>query len=98
MLEQGSAEQVIELFNDFKKGTQAPGKSQAAVADPTAAARAAIAAAATAVPASLSDIPGGRADAQSPHERLAAMDPASMADAMQGMTPDQIDAFLNRSL
>lgn len=104
VLEKGSAKQVIELFNDFKKATgasapgSATGKSQAAAADPTAAARAAIAAAATAVPASLSDIPGGRADAQSPHERLAAMDSVSMAEAMQGMTPDQIDAFLNRSL
>ncbi|MDR6453900.1 hypothetical protein [Variovorax paradoxus] len=104
VLEKGTSAQVVELFNDFKKATAAPaaaaatGKSQAAAADPKAAAQAAIAAAAPAVPASLSDIPGGRADALSPHERLAAMDPVSMADAMQGMTPAQIDAFLNRSL
>ncbi|MEZ2293944.1 hypothetical protein [Variovorax sp. RCC_210] len=104
VLEKGSTSQVVELFNDFKKAVAAPavaaasGKGQAAATDPMAAAQAAIAAAAPAVPASLSDIPGGRADALSPHERLAAMDPVSMADAMQGMTPAQIDAFLNRSL
>ncbi|WP_295977978.1 hypothetical protein [uncultured Variovorax sp.] len=104
VLDKGTSAQIVELFNDFKKATAAPaaapaaGASQAAVADPKAAAQAAIAAAAPAVPASLSDIPGGRADALSPHERLAAMDPVSMADAMQGMTPAQIDAFLNRSL
>lgn len=104
VLEKGSTSQVIELFNDFKKGTGAPapapspGKSATAAADPKVAAQAAIAAATPAVPASLSDIPGGRADSLSPHERLAAMDPTSMAEAMQGMSPDQIDAFLNRSL
>lgn len=104
VLEKGSTSQVIELFNDFKKGTGAPapapspGKGAPAAVDPTAAAKAAIAAATPAVPASLSDIPGGRADSLSPHERLAAMDPTSMAEAMQGMSPDQIDAFLNRSL
>ena len=104
VLEKGSTAQVIELFNDFKKGTGAaapaptPGKSATAAADPKAAAQAAIAAAAPAVPASLSDIPGGRADALSPHERLAAMEGVSMAEAMQGMTPEQIEAFLNRQL
>jgi len=104
VLAKGSAQKVVELFNDFKKATAvpvaapAPGKDAAAVTDPKVAAQAAIAAAAPAVPASLSDIPGGRADALSPHERLAAMDPVSMADAMQGMSPAQIDAFLNRSL
>ncbi|SEF28500.1 hypothetical protein ABL840_26750 [Variovorax sp. NFACC27] len=104
VLEKGTSAQVVELFNDFKKATAAPaaapaaGASQAAAADPKAAAQAVIAAAAQAVPSSLSDIPGGRADALSPHERLAAMDPASMAEAMQGMSPEQIDAFLNRSL
>lgn len=104
VLAKGSAQKVVELFNDFKKATAAPaaapapGKGQAAVTDSKVAAQAAIAAAAPAVPASLSDIPGGRADALSPHERLAALDPVSMADAMQGMSPAQIDAFLNRSL
>ena len=104
VLAKGSAQQVVELFNDFKKATAAPaavpaaGQSQAAAADNKAAAQAAIAAAAPAVPASLSDIPGGKADALSPHERLAAMEPAAMAEAMHGMTAEQIDAFLNRSL
>ncbi|AVQ84285.1 hypothetical protein [Variovorax sp. PMC12] len=107
VLEKGSTEQVIELFDNFKKGgasapapapAPASGKSQTAATDPKAAAQAAIAAAAPAVPASLSDIPGGRADALSPHERLAAMEGVSMAEAMQGMSPEQIEAFLNRQL
>jgi hypothetical protein len=107
VLAKGSTEQVIELFDNFKKGgasatapapAPAHGKSQTATTDPKVAAQAAIAAAAPAVPASLSEIPGGRADALSPHERLAAMEGVSMAEAMQGMTPEQIEAFLNRQL
>ena len=95
VLEGGSAAQVIEVFDDFKRAT---GKSQptAPAADHRQAARAAIERAPTQPPASLSDIPGGHAGGQSVHERLSAMDPASMAESMAAMTPAQIEAYLNR--
>ena len=95
VLDGGSAAQVIEVFDDFKRAT---GKSQpaAALADHRQAARAAIERTPTPPPASLSDIPGGHASGQSVHERLAGMDGASMADAMSGMSPAQIEAYLNR--
>lgn len=100
VLANGSAEQVIELFDNFKKstGSQPAATSGKSDSQTTAAAKAAIAAAVQAVPSSLSDIPGGRADGQSPQERLAAMSAPDMSEAMLKMTPDQIEAFLNRNL
>lgn len=99
VLDNGSAEQINELFDNFKKSTG----SQSAVGSKsanqtTAAAKAAIANAVQAVPSSLSDIPGGRVDGQSPQERLAAMSAVEMTEAMSKMSPDQIEAFLNRNL
>ena len=96
VLEHGSTPQVIELFDNFKKATGTAAPTPAA--DHRQAARAAIEKTQPAVPASLSDIPGGRADGLSAFERLSSMEPAAMTDAMQGMTPEQIEAFLNRNL
>lgn len=103
VLDSGTAPQVIELFDNFKKAT---GVQQAAAgapkpdpqADAAAAAKAAAASAPPAIPVSLSDIPGGRVEGRSPHEQLAAKSAVEMVDAMSNMTPAQIDAFLNRAL
>ena len=95
VLQKGTAAEIVEFFDQFKSAT---GKTQPPAADPKTAARAAIANMPAAVPASLSDIPGGRAGAVN---RMEAMDQLSAVDkleAMQGMTPQQIDAFLNRQL
>lgn len=61
-------------------------------------AQAAINKAKTEPPASLSDIPGGKPPAGNRFEAIAAMDPASMSDALRGMSPDQVEAFLNRNM
>lgn len=99
VLAKGSAQQVIELFDNFKKATQA---AAAPAIDPkvdaAAAAKAVTAAAAPAAPISLSDIPGGRVEGRSPQEQLAAKSAPEMVDAMMNMTPTQIEAFLNRGL
>ena len=97
----GTAAQVIELFDNFKKATQ-PAAAPPPTSDPrataAAAAKAVTAAAAPAAPISLSDIPGGRVEGRSPQEQLAAKSAPEMVDAMLSMTPAQIEAFLNRGL
>ena len=97
---QGTAAQVIELFDTFKKET---GATQAAAApapsvDPKAAAKAAIAAAQPTVPASLSDFPGGRAGASSRMEALDALSPADLAEALEAMPQAQRDLYLSRQM
>lgn len=96
----GTAAQVVELFDTFKKET---GATQAAAApapsvDPKAAAKAAIAAAQPAVPASLSDFPGGRAGASSRMEALDALSPADLAEALEAMPQAQRDLYLSRQM
>lgn len=97
VLEKGSAQQVVELFDSFKKAT---GTTQAApAADPAAAkaaAQAAIASAQNAVPNSLSDIPGGRPAGASREEQMAAMNSVDLLSNMENMSPDQINDYLNR--
>ena len=99
VLANGSTAQVIELIDTYKAAT---GKAQAAAAAPSAesvqaAAKQAIAAAKPPVPASLSDIPGGRAGPATGNEALANLGALDMAEALMDKTPEQIEAFLNRS-
>jgi len=94
----GTAEQIVEVFDAFAKAT---GKEvpPAAAPDKGAAAKAAAAAARIEPPASLSEIPGGRADGLSPHERMASLDNGvELYAAMENMSPAQIEAFLNKQM
>lgn len=95
----GSAPEVIEFFDTFKAAT---GKTQSAPA-PSAesvkeAAKQAIAQAKPVVPASLSDFPGGKAGPATGNEALANLGANEMAEALMDRTPEQIEAFLNRSV
>lgn len=99
VLEKGSAAEIVELLDSFKAATQPPQPAQAAsTKDVQAAAEAAVAKAKPQVPASLSDIPGGAGAPLTGDEAIAAMDPIAMAERMQNMSPQQIEAFLNRNL
>lgn len=102
VLNKGSAQQVIELFDTFKQATgvtQAEGKTAQTDDEVKAAAKQAIAGAKPPVPASLSDIPGGRPGAGATrHEVMGQMSATDLADAMEGMSPEQIDEFLNRQM
>jgi len=91
----GTAEQIVEVFDAFTKGNK---EAPTPAAPDKAAATAAAASARTEPPASLSGIPGGRADGLSPHERMAGMGGVDMYAAMEGMSPAQIEAFLNKQL
>lgn len=98
VLENGSAEQIIEFIDTFKEAT---GKAQAAAPSEErvkAAAKQAIASAKVPVPASLSDISGGRAGPAGQAEALANLNPIDMSEAMASMSPDQIEEYLNRSV
>lgn len=94
----GTAADIIEFIDTYKEAT---GKAQAA-AQPSAesvqeAAKKAIASALAPVPASLSDFPGGRAGPATGNEALASLGAADMAEALMDKSPEQIEAFLNRS-
>lgn len=100
-LTKGKAADVIELFDAFKKSTpgMAPAPAPApAIGDVKAAAKQAIANAPAQVPSSLSDIPGGRGAAGTRDEAMAQMGGRDLLGAMEDMTPEQIEAYLNRSL
>lgn len=95
VLQKGNAAEIVEFFDQFKSAT---GKTQQPAVDPKAAARAAIANMAPTVPASLTDIPGGRAGAVGRMEALDQLNAVDQLEAMQGMNPQQIEAYLNRQL
>lgn len=95
ILTEGSAQQVIELFDAFKSTTK-PAEASAPAADEIKArAKQAAAKAAQDVPASLSDIPGGAAAATNPAEAMANMDAVQLLGAMDKMSPEEIERLLN---
>ena len=98
VMQQGSTDQVIELISAFKSATgstQAAGNLTADAVRATARQKAANARSDT--PASLSDFPAGRAGATSRDEAMHDMSSGiDLATAMDDMTPEQIEQFLNR--
>lgn len=91
----GTAAQIVEVFDAFKSASEKP--SPTAV-DPRAAARAATQAVRAEPPSSLSAIPGGRVEGQTAADAMAAMSGTELSRAMESMTPEQIEAYLNRKL
>ncbi|HQL08966.1 MAG TPA: hypothetical protein PLE35_05145 [Lentisphaeria bacterium] len=99
----GSTNDVIEVFSAFKAATGQAAVPTAATAkagqiSPAQAAKAAIARAAAPMPASISDIPGGRAGPTNVLEAMENMNGPEMLSAMNAMTPEQIDAYLNAQI
>lgn len=94
VLSQGTTDQVIELFNQFKGNAQTAAPTSA---DIKQAAKAKLDSAQSAIPASLSDIAGGQAHT-SPDEQLANLDGVDMLAAMEKMSPEQIERILNKTL
>lgn len=99
VMQEGSTDQVIELISAFKSAT---GTTQAAGNHTAEAVRSAakqkIANVKSDVPASLSDFPAGRAGAGSRSEAMQEMAGIELLDAMDSMTPQQIEDFLNRTV
>lgn len=94
VLSQGTTDQVIELFNQFKGNAQTAAPTSASIKQ---AAKAKLDSAQSAIPASLSDIAGGQAHT-SPDEQLANLDGVDMLAAMEKMSPEQIERILNKTL
>lgn len=95
----GTAQEIVEVFDAFKAATT-PKPTTTAAADPKAAASAAVAKAKAEVdpPASLSGIPGARGEAANGLDRTADMSGPEMLAATQGMSPAQIEAWLDRQI
>lgn len=95
IIDHGTAEQVIEALDIYKAETvniaKTPAKPSAA-----AAAQAAIEKAKTFVPTSLTDFPGGTSGPGNKFDALDSMSATQLGEAMQNMTPKQIETYLNR--
>ncbi|WP_395146973.1 hypothetical protein ACF3N0_08760 [Moraxella atlantae] len=93
VLESGSAQQVIEVLNQFKAAKPAPQAQNQA--DIKQAAKEKLSNTTPNIPASLSDIAGGQTHT-SPDDRLAAMNSVDMLSEMESWSQEQIDRFLNK--
>ena len=92
----GTADQIVEVFDAFKDAT-APKPTTTAATDKDAAS-AAVASVKTPPPASLSSIPGGHAAGTSALDNTAGLSGLEMLNATEGMSPQQIEAWLNRQI
>ena len=99
VLEQGTAEQVVELLNNYKQSTNStaePAKAdKPSTDDLKAKAREAINNAAPPIPASLSDIPGGHKGATNITEQMKSMSPMELAETMMDWSPEKREQYLN---
>ena len=93
----GTAQEIVEVFDAFK-GMSTPNPNTPAAADPKAAASAAVAAARATPPASLSSIPGARVEGASELDRAADMSGPEQLSAIQGLSPEQTRAWLDRQI
>ena len=98
ILEKGTATEVVEFFDAFKQATGLTQTAKPGKTDLATAAQDAIAKAKAPVPASLTDFAGTTAGPGNKFEALAAMSGANLGEAMQSMTPTQIEQYLNRQL
>lgn len=88
----GTAKEIVGVFDAFKKS------STTATASTKAAASAAVAKAQANPPASLSSIPGARAEGASVLDRAAEMSGPEQLSAIQGLSPEQTRAWLDRQI
>lgn len=91
----GTAAQIVEVLDAF---VQSGNKEVSQPAPDKGAAKAAAAAVKQEPPASLTSIPGGRVDGLSPDERMAELNGVDLHYAMEGKTPEQITAWLNKQM
>lgn len=94
-LQQGTTQEVIELFSAFKDST---GRTQASPEKPdvAAAAKAAIAGAKAKPPTSLSEIPAGTPAAHDEATAMLEMSSAGLLKTLEGKSPQQIEELLSR--
>lgn len=99
VLAQGTAEQVVELLNNYKQSTTSTPAAKAdnkpSADDLKAKARQAINNTAPTVPTSLSDIPGGHKGATNMNEQMDAMSGIELADEMMNWSAEKREQYLN---
>lgn len=97
VLQSGTAQQVIELFNDFKKSSASPTQEaqKTDAASVKEAAKKAVADLKVPVPNSLTDLTGGKNKAGSREEEMAEMSGLQLVNSLESMSQEQINNFLN---
>jgi len=98
VLAQGTAQEVIELFDSFKAATGKTGRTTQTNDELRAKALAKVNAAEQAAPRSLSGIPGSVEAKDSPEDAFLKMDGGQMIDALLGMDPSKASALVSRML
>lgn len=89
-LEAGSAKQIVGMFDDYKKsGYFLKDAAREAAANVKAT---------KGVPNSLSDVPSGRTSHASKADAMREMDGLNLLGAMEDMSPEEIEAYLNNHL
>lgn len=103
VLQSGSTEQVIELFSAFKSATHTEDTTQQKTEVPKSkeeeikeAAKKKLKSQKAPVPASLSQFPAGKSVTTDRTDAMADMGGVDLVNAMDDMTPEQIEAFMNR--
>ena len=103
VIQQGTAGQIIELFNNFKQSTTSTAEPAKADNKPVeqstdelkAKAREAIKNTAPTVPTSLSDIPGGHKGATNITEQMESMSASDLVETMMDWSPEKREQYLN---
>ena len=93
----GTAQEIVEVFDAFK-AVSTPNPNTPAAANSKAAASAAVSAAKATPPASLSSIPGARVEGASLLDRTAGMSGPEQLAAIEGLSPEQTNAWLDRHM
>lgn len=97
VMQNGTAEEIIEVFGAFKgaTGSPQPGKDS----DVRATADKALAEAKPVIPNSLSDFPGGTGKGATAEDRAGQMtNGIDLLEAMEGWSQERIDEFMSRSI
>lgn len=99
-IDNGSAQEVIELFATYKQATGKTTPAPAAQPGPDAAAQAAarVAAAKSTVPTSLSEIPAGNAAHHDEAAAMLEMNPTAVMQKFEGLSPAEIEKRLSKVL
>jgi len=93
----GTADQIVEVFDAFK-ASNGSGKSNGAAPSNRNAAQTALSSMKAEPPSSLSSIPGGRGNGSAVLDGAADMSGVELLQATRNMTPQQVEAWLNRSI
>lgn len=98
VLNKGTATKINELLSLYKSSNDLNKKPEPSIDAIKEKAKQAVNTAQTQVPHSVSDLPAGSPSGITREERLKALSPAELAEAMSEMSPEEIDRYVARNV